>query len=451
MPTRKQEDGWILITSIVLMTLMLLIALASMSIVDTQQKRTGDQRQRESSLNLAEGVLYAQGFQLARHWPGTLATSVPNDCSSATAGTYCPVAAQVQQNSDNIDTRTATTWTSAVRDNGGNLAAAFQSTYMNAAQSGTNAAGQAYTCAAPCRWDANGDRKLWVVSTSIVRGKQRSVVATLKLEKLAESTPRAAVTAGGINTVNNGNQVKIYAVGSNVVVRCNPSQSQCVTDQGGISPAAVQGTPPNMMTPLQLERFKQRAISDGTYYNGCSAIKTNGSGDFDLAGAVVFVDNCDARGASAKGSLAMSTCVDTLPPKPAGGGNGLAAPCINTKAVPGLLIWHCGGLQLTGNGNGTFIGIMYFVNNSDGTCTSPTGTIGSNPPDCSGNKNSVNNVFTSSGGFGVWGAVSIDGNGCLYAGSNGMQVQYDYNVFNSVASYGTVGLVQDTWRELTPS
>jgi hypothetical protein len=202
------------------------------------------------------------------------------------------------------------------------------------------------------------------------------------------------------------------------------------------------------MTPLQLERFRQRAEADGTYYNGCSAIKRVGN-DIDISGAVVFVDNCP----SYQGSFAMFNCADALPAKPVGGGNGLSAPCINSKATPGLLIWHCGRVEMTGNGNGTFIGIMYFANNSDQPTTGACGAmnpkqLGATPPDCGGNKNSPENVFASSGGFGIWGAVAIDGNGCLYAGSNGMQVQYDYNVFNSVASYGTVGLVQDTWREL---
>jgi hypothetical protein len=76
---------------------------------------------------------------------------------------------------------------------------------------------------------------------------------------------------------------------------------------------------------------------------------------------------------------------------------------------------------------------------------------GTNPPACNGNKHAVANVFATTGGFGVWGAIAIDGYGCLLASANGIQVQYDSNVFNAVASYGTVGLVQDTWRELSPS
>jgi Tfp pilus assembly protein PilX len=437
-----EQDGWILITSISLMTLMLVIALASISIVDTQQTRTREQRERESTLNLAEGALFAQGFQLARGWPGTVTSAVPGDCSSAAAMTYCPTAAQVQQNADNIDTRAATTWTTAVRDNGGpNMNVAFQSEFMNAAQSGTNAMGQPYSCAAPCRWDANGDRKMWVQASGVVRGQTRTVVATLKLEKLAESTPRTAVMAGGINTGNLGSQIKIWGVGSQVVVRCNPGQTTCVSDQGGIEPDAVNPNPPPptaLMTPAQLDRFRQRAINDGTYYDGCPPGN-------NIAGAIVWVDQCDLK----ISALQFPSVACTPPPDPStGGGNGLQSPCINSLASPGVLFWHCGGMDLSGKA--TYFGLMYFVNGSDGTCPT-SGTFaprGTNPPNCQ--KNSPNNVFQTSGGFGVYGALAVDGNGCMTASANGMQIQFDANVFNSLASYGTVGLVQDTWRELTP-
>ena len=44
--------------------------------------------------------------------------------------------------------------------------------------------------------------------------------------------------------------------------------------------------------------------------------------------------------------------------------------------------------------------------------------------------------------------VFPDGAGCVLIGSNSLNMNYDSNVCNSVNSYGTVGLVQNTWREL---
>ena len=435
-----EEDGWVLVTAIMLLAIMLVMAFASMSVVDGQQKRDRQQRERESSLNLAETALYQQGFKLAQTWPSPNTPAA--DCSSATSGTTCAPNAQVLANTSNVDTKAATSWTTKVRDNGGNLASAWQTAYANAAQSGTTATGTAYTCASPCNYDANGDRKMWVQAQSTVRGRTRTVVATLKLEQLAESIPQTAVVAGGINTGNNGSQTKIYAVGSSVIVRCSTNQSSCVSDPSAIQPTAAQGTTGNLMTPSQIQRFKQRAIADNTYYAGCPT-----GSSWNVTGAVVFVDNCVNNNAKLNFSNnSAATCSSVLPPKPVGGGNGLQPDCINSLSKPGLLIWHCGGFGTSGKG--TFIGIMYFVNGSDdSSCTQR----GASPVNCSGNNTSSNNVLSTTGGLGVLGAVAIDGPGCLYASANGIQVQYDPNVFSNVASYGTVGLVQDTWRELVPN
>jgi hypothetical protein len=38
----------------------------------------------------------------------------------------------------------------------------------------------------------------------------------------------------------------------------------------------------------------------------------------------------------------------------------------------------------------------------------------------------------------------------MQVGSNGLQVVYDSNAFGAIQSYGAVGLVQNTWREVKP-
>jgi type II secretory pathway pseudopilin PulG len=440
----SEERGWVLVTAVSLMTIMLIVALASVALVDTQQKRSRQQRESESSLNLAEAVLYAQGFKMAQSWPTAAKPAV--DCSSTAPTASCPVPADVQRQINNIDTIAGTTWTTRIRDNGGNLAVAFQPAFADQAQSGTRVDnGAPYSCTAPCRYDANGDRKVWVESRAIGRGRLRTIVATLKLERLPESTPRTAVVAGGINTGNNGSQVKIYAVGSGVVVRCDPKSGTSCVSGTGIEPAAAKGNPPPMMSPPQIERFRQRAIADGRYYAGCPTT-------WDLRGEVVFVDNCVSPNLS-NGKLVTNACPNPpgLPIKPGGGGNGMQDPCINTIDRPGLLIWHCGSIDFSGKA--TYVGVMYFPNGSDKPDSGPCSGVaprGTTPINCSA-QNSPNNVFHSTGGFGIWGAIAIDGNGCLHASANGLQVFFDPNVFDAVASYGTVGLVQDTWRELAPS
>ena len=445
-PDVADESGWVLVTAISLLAIMLTVALASAKWVDTQQKRDRQQRERESSLNLAESALYQEGFKLAQAWPTQTRQAV--DCSSTTSSASCPAAAQVQANATNVDTQAGTTWTAIVRDNGGPLASTFDPAQMDATQTST-VNGATVTCPGPCRYDANGDRKVWVEAQSIVRGRVRTVTATMKLERLAESIPQTAVVAGGINTGNNGNQTAIYAVGSQVIVRCDPNANgnqgtKCVSNNSKIQPQATQGTIGNLMTPSQIARFKAAAQANNTYYNGCNAIP-GGTNSMDLTGAVVFVDNCMSGSGLAypnNSTQCSSYLAQVAAPT---SGNSLQAPCINSPSAPGIVIWHCGGFSDAGHG--TFIGVMYFANNSDGTCTTP-GQVGGNNVDCSGNKNSANNILAITGGLAFLGSVAIDGNGCLFAGSNGIQVQYDPNVFSAAASYGTVGLVQDTWREL---
>ena len=68
--TLTSEDGWVLMTAMICLALMLTVVLASFSLVDTGQKNSRQQRERETSLNVAEGALYSQGFTLAQGWPG---------------------------------------------------------------------------------------------------------------------------------------------------------------------------------------------------------------------------------------------------------------------------------------------------------------------------------------------------------------------------------------------
>jgi Tfp pilus assembly protein PilX len=436
-PRLSDERGWVLVTATVLMAIMLSIGLAAIGLIDSDTHRTRESREAESSLNLDEGVLYAQSLVLAQRWP-TAAAPAGAVCTQATAVTddRCPSAANLagtgsSANFKNVDQLVNSAWTTKVRDNGGALKSSYDPSKADLAQPG---------CAlnAPCTYDANGDRELWVQAQSLVRGRPRNVVARLRLEQLSESTPQTAVTAGALSVTNNGNHGGtpiIDATGSAVLVRC--SGANCVQDEPGqVVPAVTQGSsPPSMMTPDQLQRFKQRAITDGRYYPGCPT--PNAAGDYDLSGRVVWIEGC-ASPPNLTNKVVTTTCA---PP------NNMATKCINTEDSPGILIWHCGRADFSGGM--TYRGVLYVVNNSDNTCPVGLGQRGNGT--CSKTNNvQPEDVLNTNGGFGVWGAVAIDGPGCLKVGSNGLQIKFDPRVFDAVESYGTVGLVQNTWRELAP-
>jgi hypothetical protein len=387
-------------------------------------------------------VLYAQSLVLQGRWPNA-AQPAPSTCTSASAATdaSCPSAANLAgTNFANVDQMADTTWRTKVRDDGGTLATAFQANSSDAAQSGTIAeTGAAYSCAAPCTYDANRNNKVWVQAQSTVRGQARNVVALLQLEEIKENTPETAVTAGALSVTNSGNHggtPMIDATGSQVLVRC--SGADCVNaEPGQVVPTATTGVAaPSWLSPDQLQRFKQRAIADNRYYPGCPT--TDASGKYDLSGQVVFIEGC----ASPPNLTNKVYTTDCAPP------NNMSTKCINAVNSPGVLIWHCGRADFAGGM--TYRGVLYIVNNSDGTCPATLPQRGDGT--CTHQPSvSAQDVLNTNGGFGVWGSVAVDGPGCLKVGSNGLQIMFDPNVFGAVQSYGTVGLVQNTWRELPPN
>ena len=461
----EDEGGWVLVTATVLLAVMLSIGLAAMQLVSSDSHRTREQRETESSLNVDEGVLYAQSMVLAQNWPSVANhPNVVSYCDSQTAGSTSPVtAAQLAcpnpsnlagssggATFTNVDARRDTRWKTKVRDNTGVLAGSYDPTKANQALVDPVKG----TCAAPCNYDFNADGQLWVQAQTYTKGHPRNVVARMRLETLSENPTPAAVTAGALSVTNNGNHGGtpiIDANGSTVTVRCSSSGSDCVnadTDQVTPTPTRVgvgATAPPNLMSAAQLARFKQRALTDGHYYSGCPG--GNGSTTpggptayergYDLSGAVVWVEGC-TNPPNLTNRVPTTAC--TAP-------DGMSSACINTDQ-PGLLIWHCGRADF--QGGFTYHGTLYAVNDSDGTCPAALPQRGDYT--CSSN-NSVDDsrdVLNTNGGFGVWGAVAVDGPACLKVGSNNLQIKFDPRVDDPAQSYGTVGLVQNTWRELAP-
>ncbi len=192
------------------------------------------------------------------------------------------------------------------------------------------------------------------------------------------------------------------------------------------------------MTPEQIARFKARAITDGRYYAGCPT--KDASNKFNLSGQVVFIEGC-----SNPPNLTNQVTDPRL--RPARGHWPTSARTPTTE--PGLIIWHCGRADFAGGF--THRGVLYLANDSDGTCAAAGAPVARGDGKCVGqNVDDSRDVLTTSGGFSVWGALAVDGQGCMKVGSNGLQVRFDGNAFDAAKSYGTVGLVQNTWRELAP-
>ena len=435
----RGERGWAMATTMSFLAILMLVGFTSLGVADFQSKQTRKQRERESALALAEGVMTAQTFALARHWPGVNRASYPATCTSSTQTTgQCPNRQTLAEANSStptaaafrgVDFLTGVTWTTKVRDNYGVLANNYSIASADQALTGTLG-----TCPAPCTRDFNDDKAMWVQARAVVKGQPRNVVALMKMEQLSEAVPITGLTSGALKITTNTNSALIDAAGSVVTVRCVPdfnlnNQALCTDFRGHqISPRPTQTNPGPVMNPDQIERFKERAIIDGTYYDasvGCPP---------SLVGQVVFIERCvDPPN---YGSTWATAC--TAPA-------GLSQRCLNTIHKPGVLIVRCGALRLTDTW--TYVGLIYFVNGSDGKCAA-SDIRGSNPPACPANGLDSRTVLDTQGGFGVWGAIATDGNACVMFESRSLSMKFDVRAFSALASYGTVGLVQNTWREL---
>jgi hypothetical protein len=400
---RTEQDGNVLVIAVTLVSLMLLMGSSALSIVDTQTEVTKEERQHESTFNLAEGVLNAQTFVLARRGTGNAgAAAFPDVCIHGTTHQLCPDEEQLARTysaETQGDYDDSTGWTTRVRDNP-------SGTYYDPVAVG-----------AAARYDANGDRQLWVSAEAAVRGRTRQIVALIRVEDRPVTFPNYALLSGGFATSNNGRKVIVDASDPSslgIGVRCIgvPSKSSSCL---GYDPGKGQLDPPDRfadglpdvptISADDLQALEEYAKGSGTYYDSCPGPNPNG------AVVVIASGNCSFNNSS---------------PKAPG-----ASKCCNKPTSPGLLIVKCGTVSL--GGNIEFYGLIYVPNKqspSDATyCSS-------------------GNVVTTSGTSLISGGAIVDGPGRIFAGSSGSNIIFNPLAFQSIRAAGTAGVVQNTWREV---
>jgi hypothetical protein len=404
-----EERGNVLVTAILLMSIMLSVGIAVASTVDTQTAQSRKERERESTFNLAEAALSAQTFILGRRGTGTSVNPYPAaGCPSGT-NEFCPVDANLMRSytgdASQVDfgTGSNTSWRTDVLDDAdasGTPVRFWNDSYLGDANWP--------------RYDADGNRHVWVRSQATVRGNTRSIVAWVKIEDRIVSFPRYAVLSGylrGDNAGGHGGRPLVNSAGSlGIAVRCNQApQSGCI-DLDPVKgpqlqpPANFQLSYPNSAAigGDDLAALEDMARANGTWYATCPS---NPNGD------VVYVKNA--------GTCSYNNST------PAASG---ASICCNTRANPGLFVLERGSVDF--GGNIEFWGVVYHAN-----------------LDNSSNERLVETSGTSA----IRGGVLVDGNGGVYAGSSGDNIVYNAFSFDDIKAVGTAGVVQNTWREIVPA
>ena len=394
----RDEQGWALVTAMMLMAIMLGTILSVATYLDGQTKLGSDTRKRETAFNMSEAALNSQIFALSQDWPGAGNSGTPYPtCTQVSTGSRCPNAPGLSKLIASPDT-TGNTWQTVIRDNGG---------------SAPNFYSDAITLGQPA-YDFNHDGQVWVRATSTARGKTRTMVTLVRVEEQAEDIPHAAVIAGRVNNSNTGNKPLIdlsNSTGANgfVGVRCSSAPGESAACVGQARPASgtwptdrvtTQINPYNghvqegyssasIMTPAARERLRARAIADGTYFAGCPATWPSAT--------VTWVESGDCQ---------------------------IAGVQVNSPAAPGLLVINSGTIHV--HSQADFYGVIYVVNS----------------------QNSSGIVAEVHSNGVIHGGVLVDGDGIFDAGSSKENVIFDDNAYKSVRTYGTAGMVQNTWREI---
>jgi len=411
------EHGSALVTALVLIMIMLSVGLVTLAQVDTQQEQSGVERVRETTFGLAEGVLNAQIFVLSQRWPGRGASTpaaaefVFAPCTQDSVSPNCPDAATIRRLFSSPDTEGSIAWRTEVRDNDHSVPL----TCPSSPTSGSTFYSDASTAGQPA-YDCNGDGRLWARVQATVRGRTRALVALVQIERDTHEMPRSVLFAGRLEIGNNANKVLVdakadTALSAGITLRCTlPTDGPVCAGHQGASldeiwsttklATQLNGTRPEIgytgsrvLSDETLERLKRTAITNGTYFATCP---TDASA---LTGAVVYVETC-------------------------AGQNYTSNVVINSPDSPGALIIADGSMRFAGRS--AFHGLIYHVNRSD----SPGVLV-----ELSGNNG------------GVSGGVFVEGQGAARINGSAF-LSVDGRAFSTLRSYGSAGIIQNTWREI---
>ncbi len=417
-----QENGSALVVALVIMTVILSLGLGVMKFADVTQRKSGDERVRETAFNLTEAVLNNQAFLLSNRWPALPSSAYPRSCTNGSALSGCPSTTALTQSFAGTDFRFGASWTVTVRDDLDPIdptsctPTSTRCYYTKSTLDTTACNGML-----PCTWDSNGDGLLWVRAQGTIAGRTRTLIALVRQSQKRVAPPRSVIVAGKFTTTNTGRKTVVDEKGCQaknkpaatcnttdpapIVVRCTTS-TPATSGDACLGYRAEQVAPNNYQTGYTspvfdtstLDNMRTYAKQAGSYYNGtCPGVSA-------LSGSLVFVEgaSCSYNGGAA-----------------------------NSAASPGVLVVNQGTLSL--GGNFSYYGLIYMANN----LPSP--------------QNAGNLVMLSGTAY-VQGAIQVEGSGGVSAGSSGLNISFDPKAIASIpVAGGGVALAPNSIRELPQS
>jgi hypothetical protein len=377
----RSEQGFALVTTVILTAVMLILGTAILGLVVTQSGQTSTERGGESAFNLAEATLNAEAFLLGRNWPKTGSPTTSCDASTlvgtlATPASTATAAQQVQsllaQTYTGSGNPTSSQWHVTACAEGGRDS--WDASLLN---------GLAYDANAD---SGSGPRRMWVRAEATVDGEKRAVVGLVQAGKQPVFPSNLAVTAGkmgGNLTTTSGQVLTGNVVGPLLTTLTGGSSGKMIDGNIGLRCSILdvtslgvtnclsgifKATSMTTVAPLlqannfvdfrsdqtisteQVALLRQQAKSTGTYYpnlssvaggggvaNGASCIPATGA-----AGKVVFIEqvgdgtgHCIVNTASASSTAAAIVV-----------GSGGVRVCSNATCA-------------TASSGGTYTGVIY--------------------------------------------------------------------------------------------
>jgi Tfp pilus assembly protein PilX len=409
----RSEEGFALVSAIVLLMVILGIGMGLLLFTDNQQKASRIELSAESAFNVAEAGLNAQVGQISRSWPssggeeGKEGEALPESCTESTSTTTngCPTSASLSAAYPNISPVPCTgistkdawgsaltnQWTTYVRDDENK-----ESSYFNSA-----------TEKGAPRWDKNEDGKLWIRSVGVVQCHVISLVTLVSRQLVALSFPKNAVSGNWFKVTNNGNKQIVNTQGE-PAEQAGPIGMRCegvaICEEWDVKKEQVYpdttkapAVPSPIMSDEQLAAMKSQAITLGTFRSptvkGCPTTMEQ------LAGLPAYIEGC--------GNLKITS-------------NGTG----NSSASPGFIVLYDGTLSL--EGTSTFYGVIYAHNA----------------------QNYGGAVVSLGGSTKVIGAIDVDGKGGIEFGASGFNFVYNSKAISEVKSYAGATPTRNTFRVL---
>jgi Tfp pilus assembly protein PilX len=408
MTRARDEQGFVLVSAVVLLTVMMGLGLGLLLFADNQQHAASAEQGSEEAFNIAEAALNAQVGQVSRSWPGEAAEALPSSCTAATSTSTngCPASGSLSVGYPKAGSGTCPTGTKG--DAWGSALSNQWTTYVRAATSegtffNSKTEEKSATFATPP--GPGQPAKLWVRAVGVAKCRVVTLVTLISQQYITANFPKQAVSGNWFETSNNGNKVIVNTQGKasqagGVSMRCTePHPTPCENydaAHGQVSPDTTNAapSPSPTLSATQLEAFKEQAKWAKAYFGPGECP----SSMEELSGLPAYVTGpCDL-------SYDKGTA--------------------NSAASPGFLIILNGTLSL--NGNSQLFGAIYAVNQ----------------------QNSAAAVVTVHGTTQVVGSITVDGNGGISFGSSAENMEYDPGVIADILTYAGATPTRNSFRVL---